>query len=439
VSRTVDVFVVGAGTAGAAVARACARRGLATVVIDKGPLGQAGARWINGVPGHVFDAANVPRPTGPELAAEGHPFHMVAGYGPGKVSIPPGDLLEVDMRFLVARLQADARAAGARLLGEETAEAWEPDAEGATVRTSHGTWRARWVVDASGLKGAPFAPPSAVPRTEICVAAQEVREVVDATAARRFFEDHGVQPGDTLCFTGVSGGYSIINVRYDPAENTLAILTGGIPGLGHQSGVSLIEDFVGKHSWVGPKQFGGSRAIPLLAPLARPDLGPMVRVGDAARQVFAAHGSGIGAQLIAADHLATTLADGGTLRDYAVQWQRTWGGHFCGSVAFARFSRGLTPEDLRDLFASGLMAPSVASRTLHQKRAGLGRTDLPNLPRMLLGAVKAPHWLARLAPIAGLMARLELHHSRYPRDPKRVDDWAEVRDQLLARAILPSA
>lgn len=426
-----DVLVVGAGTAGAAAARACARAGLSVVAIDARPLGTAGARWLNGVPAHAFEQADVPTPRGEELAGSGHAFHMVAGHGPGRVTVPSAELLDVDMRHLVARLQADARAAGARLYGEERATAWEPAADGATVRTSHRTLHARVVVDAAGLRGVPFQPPPEVPRTEICVAAQETRTLLDRAAAEAFFEGHGVAPGDTLCFTGVSGGYSIINVRLDLTRDRVYILTGGIPGAGHRSGVQLLNGFATRHGWIGDTEVGGSRAIPLMPPLARLDDGPLVRLGDAGRQVFAAHGSGIGAQLIAARMLADTLSGGGTPWDYTRTWQQKWGGHFCGSVAFARFSRSLSPEDLRELFASGLMAPGATGRTLAQRRPGIGRADLPDLPRMLLGAIRAPHWLARLAPVAGRMARLELHHSRFPTQPSEVERWGQERDAIL--------
>ena len=184
---------------------------------------------------------------------------------------------------------------------------------------------------------------------------------------------------------------------------------------------------------------GGARVIPIGPPMARFDDGPLVRIGDAARQVFAAHGSGIGAQLIAAEALATTLADGNSPWDYSRRWHRTWGSHFCGSVAFARFSRSLSTEDLRDLFATGLLAPRLAGRALVQERLGLGAHVLPDVAGMLLGAAKAPRWLARMAPLAGVMARLELHHSQYPASPDRVSAWGAARDALLDRMIPPSA
>jgi len=424
-------MVIGAGTAGAATARACARAGLSVLVVESKPLHQAGAHWLNGVPAHAFEAADIPLPRGAELAGTGHAFHMVAGYGPGRLTIPSAELLEVDMQHLVARLQADARSAGARLHEGEQATAWEPAEDGAIVRTSHRTYQARVVVDASGMRGVRFQPPPEVPRDEICVAAQETRALLDPNAATAFFTSHGVEPGDTLCFTGVSGGYSIVNVRVDLEQRRFYILTGAIPGAGHQSGVQLAEEFVGRHDWIGAKQAGGARAIPLLPPLAQLNDGQLVRVGDAARQVFAAHGSGIGAQLVAARLLADVLSTGGSPSDYTQRWHREHGSHFCNSVAFARFSRDLSTEDLRELFASGLLAPGQTGRTLTQRRPGLGISDISDLSQMLLGAIRAPRWLSKLAPLAGQIARMEIHHSRFPADPDRVAQWGRERDAIL--------
>ena len=64
---SVDVAIVGAGTAGAAAALLCARRGLRVLAIDRAPLERAGAHWINAVPTRLFDEAGIARPIAPEL------------------------------------------------------------------------------------------------------------------------------------------------------------------------------------------------------------------------------------------------------------------------------------------------------------------------------------------------------------------------------------
>src|SRR4051794_11882833 len=101
-----DVIVVGAGSSGAALAGFLAERGLKVVCVEQRPLAEAGARWINGIPRAAFVEAGVALPTGEESDGVPAPFHLVAA---GKhVLVPTHDVIEVDMRHLVARLQARA-------------------------------------------------------------------------------------------------------------------------------------------------------------------------------------------------------------------------------------------------------------------------------------------------------------------------------------------
>src|SRR5687768_10240773 len=114
--------------------------------VERRPLEEAGARWVNGVPGWMFDASEIPRPRGDELIGTGHPFHLVAGYGPERVVLRDLDLLEVDMRLLVARLQQMARDAGAELRGGVRVRKFD----GTRLDTADGEIRAKHYVDASG-------------------------------------------------------------------------------------------------------------------------------------------------------------------------------------------------------------------------------------------------------------------------------------------------
>ena len=358
---TVDVAIVGAGTSGAAAAALCARRGLSVVCIDRRPLDQAGARWVNGVHTRFFEEAGIAPPKGDELVGRGVPFHLFAGHGPERLVVRDHDLLEVDMRKLVARLQELGRRAGVTFLEETTV-----DGVGAgALRTSSGPVEARWVVDASGLAGARLLGAPPVPPKDLCVAAQEVRDVTDRAGVRDFYATHGATLGEVICFTGVAGGYSIVNVRAD--ETHVAILTGSIPALGHPAGVALLEGFVAAQPWVGPRRFGGSRAIPLRRSRDQLAVGAVALLGDAGCQVFPAHGSGIGPGLVAAHVLAEALAEGDGLAGYAVQWQRRFGGLHAAYDLFRRFSQELDVEDLRRMIGSGLMDSMAVRAGLEQR------------------------------------------------------------------------
>ena len=392
---SVDVAIVGAGSAGAAAAWACASQGLRVVVLERGALGEAGSWWLNGVPTWAFHEAGLPPPTAPIAHGDdSDAFHMIAGWGPESVVIRAHGVREIHMGHLVADLQARAVAAGAELR------------EGVTVtgrttrglRTSEGAIEATWVVDCGGLAGPNLLGHAPVPRSQLCTAAQQCHALADESGARAWYTEHGVPWGDRLCFTGLSSGFSILNVRVHDGE--VAILTGA-HATGPVSGGRLLDDFVASQSWVGTKIAGGRRAIPIgppRLPLAR---GTVAALGDSAGQVFAAHGSGIGQQLVAARMLGEALAAGEGVRGYARRWRARFEATLRGSAAFAELSRRIASDDLALLVRAG----AVPSGLL---KAGLGqRPRLPRpgeLARMMRGLSREPETASRLGRAVAAMA-----------------------------------
>ncbi len=415
--RTVDVAIVGAGTTGAAAAALCARRGMRVLCLERRPLEEAGAHWVNGVPAAAFDRAGIAPPEPPELLACGVDFHLIAGWGPQRVVIRNHDLMEVDMRRLVARLQEDARQAGAELVGDVRVEG----VDAAGLDTARGKVVARWVVDASGLAGARLLDHPRPAAMDICAAAQQVRQISDAAAARAFCEDNGARPGETICFSGIEGGYSILNVRVE--GDHVALLTGSIPAEGHRAGRTILRDFAESTPWIGETLFGGSRAIPLRRPYERLHRRNVAVIGDAACQVFAAHGSGIGPGMVAARVLADALADGRGLRGYENDWQRMYGGLFAGYAVFRRFTQTLTSEDLARMMSAGLMDADLAAQGLLQR---LPQADAQLVVSKLKAALRAPNLALRLVPVAARMAAAKLLYAGYPPSEARRDRWTRL-------------
>lgn len=420
---TYDVVVVGAGTAGAATAALCAERGLRVRCLDRRPLTDAGARWINGVPEQAFLDAGLALPRAPEIRGRGDGFHLIAGWGPRRLTIADHGVLEVDMRLLVARLHERARRAGVELTGG--VEVTGMDARG--VRTSRGVVPARYVVDASGLSGVRLLQQPRVAPAHLCTAAQAVREVRDTAAALAFFARHQVPVGEVACFTGVAGGFSIVNVRTDGQR--VSILTGSIPATGQPGGKALLDRFVAEQSWIGPSLFGGARAIPLRRPYDRLASDRIALIGDAACQVFSAHGSGIGVGLVAARMLADALASGAGPQGYAVAWQRRYGGLLATYDLFRRFSQTLTAADLERMMDSGLMDADMA-------RFGMAQTMPKMTPPALASKVRA---LARAPDLAWRMAATALRipvvgglYSRYPDNPAQLPRWSKLVAKLFA-------
>ncbi len=420
----VDVAVIGAGTAGASAAYHCARRGLSVACLDGRPLEQAGARWVNGVPAWAFDEAGLARPEAPERLGGDHPFHILAGWGPRRVTVTGSGVLEVDMRLLVGRLQRLASEAGARLLGEVRVSG----RQGRRLETTGPAVEAEVIVDASGLGGAGLVDTAPVPPWDICTAAQEVRDVVDRDAALAWVRSHEAEPDETLCFTGVAGGYSIVNVRTD--GEGVSILTGSIPAMGFPSGRALLDRFVEEHPWVGDRRFGGARPIPLRRPEDRPDRpldgeATLVLLGDAGCQLFTAHGSGIAAGLLAASDLAEALAaapDGRAgARRYAVQWMRRRAPTLAAYDVFRRYSASLAAEDIEGLMDAGLITESMSRPTLAQRDPPI---TVGFLVRQGVTALRSPGVVAPMVPILVRMERLRRHYRRYPEDPSAIAPWA---------------
>jgi menaquinone-9 beta-reductase len=423
-----DVVIVGAGTAGAAAAALLAERGLGVVCLERRPLAEAGARWVNGVPEWMFDDSGIERPRGEELRGKGHAFHLLSGWGPRRLVLRDHGLLEVDMRRLVERLHERARRAGAQLRAGMRVLGFD----GERLQTSEGDFAARWFVDASGLAGARLLGQPRVQPRDLCVAAQEVRAVLDREAARAFFDEHRVPAGDTLCFTGIAGGFSIINLRLD--HQGLSLLTGSVPAEGTPSGRQLLDDFAAQHPWIGDRLFGGSRAVPLRRPLDRLGRGNVLLLGDAGCQVFSAHGSGIGAGLLAARVLADTLARGGDAHAYGVGWHRRYGGLFAGYEVFRRFAQSLTLDEAERLIDSGLLDEWGARAGLLQRLPELDRAALPRLAAALRALGHNRDLARRLLPALARMLAAQLLYARYPRDPAELARWSRRVAQVLGGA-----
>ena len=417
--------MVGAGTAGAAAAALGARAGLRVLCVDRGELDRAGARWVNGVPARDFDDAGFDRPRGEELRGDGGPFHLVAGYGPARLVIEDHGVLEVDMRHLVARLQAAAREAGAALVGGVSVLG----VEGNLARTSAGSVRAEVVVDAAGLSGPNLLGQPAVRRGDLCTAAQEVRAITDHAAAARFFESHQTPIGQVVCFTGIAGGYSILNCRADGDQ--VSILTGSIPGPGRPSGRQILDRFVAEKPWIGARVFGGARAIPIRRPFDRIADGRIAAIGDAAAQVFPAHGSGIGAGMVAARYLIDAVAGGGGLGAYATRWQRERGGLFAAYDLFRRFSERLTPATLSEMMSGGLMDPELARAGMAQE---LPRPAPGQLARKIPGLLRNPQLAAGLGGLVAKMAIVLGLYARYPQRPEALPVWSRRVARVFGEA-----
>jgi flavin-dependent dehydrogenase len=413
-----DLIVCGAGSAGAALAGMVASTGRRVLVLDRRTLDRSGASWVNDVPGWMFDEARVPRTAGTLHASP--TVTLVAGFDRDapRVTARPGDFLAVDMRALVAGLQESAMKAGAELRGGEHVRSIRQDADEVIVTTANGEHRARLLADASGMAGIEALGPSHGSPRDLCAAAQEVRRIRDDDAASEFFAAHGASERDVIVFTGIAGGYSIVNVRRH--DEHVFLLTGAIPADGHPSGKALLDRFALDHEWIGERVFGGARAIPLAYP--RPILvrGRIAALGDAAGQVFSAHGSGTGAGLVAARMLADAVIEG-ELTQYQHGWQRRWGWLFASHDLFRRLSQSLAPGELRTMIAEGILGPRAVEAALAQRFPPLDASMF----RAGRALVRHGGIARKMAALGARITRLAALYAAHPRQPSRQAAWAE--------------
>lgn len=431
--KTPDVLVIGAGTAGAAVAAHLAEGGREVVLVDRLPAAEAGACWVNAVPGWLFDEAGVARPRPPELERDGGTHRSVLADGQGRICdvVDPDPGLHVHMGPLTRRLQRRAFESGATFLQgrvtDVTLKAGRLDSVTLATADSSTTLRPRLAIDASGAAATlrrrvpALADACPAPRpTDMCLAAQYQHRITDPAGARAFLDSNRLAPGDNFTRTGVVGGYSILMLNVSTELTEVGVLSGSIPADGVPSGQVLVDRFVAETPWVGERLSGGQAPIPLGQPHTHLTAPGVALVGNAANHVYALHGSGVGMGLIAARHLAEAAlatddpGDPQALHQYAHGFLTTYGGRLAASDLFRRYSQTLDADEIAELLGSHLVGGPMLASGLTQKPF---EADLQSLLTLATGTLRHP-WLAlQVAPLALRMMTLQAAFAGYPDRP----------------------
>lgn len=454
----VDVVVVGAGPAGAHAAARMARAGLEVMLVDRNPRGGAGAQWLNGVTLWQFEAARCALPTGPELFAGEQPFTMLSPDGSARLHVESSPVLELDMRHLGERLAGEVSdAATGTLAWGQRAGALEVDRSGRAVALDledlEGGEKHRvsasLFVDATGLaavlrKQHPLLSElcPVPPAEHLCRASQELRDVDDPEGAQAFLAERGGRPEEALSYVGVAGGYSLLRAAISEDLDHVSLLTGSAAVDGQPSGRKILDTFVAEQPWIGDVRFGGSRTIPLRRPYAHLVAPGLALLGDAASQVYSAHGSGIGIGLIAASLLADAAIeahrsgqDPGSLEalwPYPRRFHREYGGVLGASDLFRRFSQELTAAETTSLIREGLLNRSMVLDGLLQKPP---KVQPRELPAQLRGMARVPRIARRLVPVLAKMPVIYAVARAYPSRPG-LDSRALARwDRAMARLV----
>jgi len=372
--------------------------------------------------------------------------YPVEGSLPDPVPEPPPDVeLEVEALWAASAASSGLKdklvrvvEAGRSLIGKAEVildEVILDDTRPVAVRLhrhgQHMRLRAALFVDASGMDGAlrnrvpelsRHTPP--IPLGHTCVAIQEVREVHDPAAAAAFQRRAGAPPGEVLTWIGVTSGFSTFAVGLAADLSEVDLLAGAAGS--RTDAARMLAQFREREPWVGDLLIGGGGSIPLRRPYDRLGAPGIALVGDAACQVYSAHGSGVGMGLLAGRQLAEVVCsfdDPGSEAStwaYQARFMHKHGGLLGATDLFRRASQALGPDQVGALFATGLIEPKSTLQGLEQ------RFPTPNARSALAaarGLVRAPRLTLGFSATLRKMSQARELYARYPRRP----DMAALR------------
>lgn len=427
-----DVLVVGAGTAGATLAWKLASVGVSVLLVDRAPAEKLGRPWRNGVEARLFADLDL-GPLAPEIVAERTGRFILASPSDQRVVVESPPIFEVNMRPFNQMLVEQVRARGGEVRLATALTQLEVDegrVVGAYLSDDPSLRRFRCVVHAAGrrpLPGAealgPMAPGGDLLSADLCVSAQEVRHIDDLSAATRHLKICRLESGDTLSRSGGAGAYAVANFSLDLETGTASFLTGAMHSQGPRTARRLMDEMLAEMPFVGERLWSGGGLIPVRRPFDRLVAPGLALLGDAASQVYPAHGSGVATGMRAANLLAQTLS--GALRSpdpvdlealwpYAAIFMRSRGALCAGSEVIRRVIETLGPGDLDHLMSSGLLDAEAVHATLG---CFPFRPRAASLPRRMSGLLRGGKAGRRLMGAMIRSTLLEAHYRTYPPHP----------------------
>ena len=418
VVRDCDAVVIGAGSAGSAAAWMLAQAGLNVVLIDERDQAAPYACWNNEIPPWMFERAGIDYRSMSGISMLTGPFTVVGRNSVARITVEENPLCVVDMRALIANLQAAARACGVEIVARTRAIGFEFDGERpvmlhteAAARPKRGTrlnLRARLFVDASGIRGAVRNRTPAlmqvcpdVDSSDTCTAAKELCMVKDGARAQRFLDRYGLRPGETLTFAGIDGGYSLVCIFIHPDLQRVELGCKTMADGKHSTGADWLSRVKEQEPWIGKCIFGGQGRIPMRKPYSRIVAPGVALIGDAACQVYSINGSGVGLGLVAARLLSDAVSnapDPGaleTLTAYQTSVEKEFGLRLRLVDIVRRALQSLLEDEVELLIGSGLIQATMLRSVLMQTLPQPSDLDFALLARSIK---KVPGLALRLFP-----------------------------------------
>ncbi|MFX1539445.1 MAG: geranylgeranyl reductase family protein [Promethearchaeota archaeon] len=437
-----DLIVVGAGPAGAHLAKEAAQRGLDVFLLERLARDRVGDKVCGeGIALHHLKNAGIPYPKGKEL---GNTINSIDIYPPSmeryvtvsqRVEGEPCDGWTIDRIYFGQRLLGYAEKAGAII--QDHAHVLEPifdndtvtgvkykDTTTKTMKKAH----AKVTVDASGMS-ATLRRKMKNPLIEQTIALRD-----QAVCYREILElQEPFEPADRC--------WIIMDDRYSPGGYVWIFPRGGNianVGLGTQGGhgyqpKELYKQFLTSNPIFKDAKVihGGGGAAPIRRPLWSYVADGIVFIGDSGCHVNPIHGGGIGSSIEAGHVLAPIIKSAietndvslASLWQFNVEYNRK---HYGQKIASLDLMRHLLQEVGNEEFDFVIKNRILTTEDLLRANAGKGieLSALDKAGRMLRGLRKLG-LLRRIQNVSKAMREMLSLYQNFPEAPDTFEPWKQ--------------
>lgn len=443
--KTVDVIVVGAGSAGCIAARRCAELGLKTMLFEKKPKELVGRKVCGDeISKSHFDATGINYPQGNEISAvisgaDVYPPNLTNelqvrgwaefdGWTVDRLAFGQRLLAEAINSGVVFKDQVHVR--GPILKNDCVSGISYKDLKNDTIETI----QSKLVIDASGFASVirqKIDDPLVEKRIEKSDIALCYREILELKIPLAEPEVARVILGGEYA----PQGYAWV---FPKGPQSVNVGIGIIGGTGRGSPKPLYERFKSEYPLLyGSKLIeGGGGAVPVRRPLSSLVANGVAFIGDAAWMVNPIHGGGLGAGMragiilgeIAKEAIAKKDTSINGLWGYNVRYLSGFGRRLASLEIFKKLLVDITDEEInfgferRILEADDLMAAN--------KGEGFSMGFLEKMKRLKRGLGNLS-LLRRIQKAARLMKKIDKLYQSYPLSPKQFEQWQKSVNEVI--------
>ncbi len=446
-----DVIVAGAGPGGCMAARDFAKAGFSVALFDCEDTESLGKPIVVEVEKTMFDVTSVPFPEGDEK-----PYHQkrMRVFSPRRreAFTLEGDHPAVSLKLdsFSRRLLGYARQEGAEFHGGHKAlrslikdgavKGAVFEREGAEVEV-----RASLTIDATGFAGAlarGLPPDLGIGYEDLkrdVVLAENHWHAVDDARAREA-EKAGLHYDDEVWNRlGVYGNYSTEYSYLSLADSRAYILIGLKADAEQPVLPELIDRFREEQGYFAERLYGGNGPIRVRRAWDRLCAPGFMAVGEAACMVIPAHGSGVAGAMYAGKLAAETgkqalqegRADMESLWPYSYRYQSGRGAVLAGFDVNKLMVEKFDNEDIAALMESKAMHPEDLWNAAVPSPI---KMSLGSLPTRLLGLLKNPGLIGKVADMGRAISKVNKLYAGYPKkwDRKEFEAWSREAEKIFS-------